>query len=343
MEYLVGGSDRLKDDGGCTLVSFRAVSGRHLVDVSFKECLDPSNRIHKAMSSQLSLGSMRPHGGESLAAAWRRFLDLHHHPLSQHGGWELRFAREVLTRVEGLTPGMVQPQYSFYDANGKRRYIDFAILEGNAARGDVVLIAVEVDGYDKTGTGTGPTRAAMADWLERQNALTQQGWRVLRFLNSEFAADPARAARMIAATLTDARAATAARAAVHARGSESTVASHETGTKSVPPTQKRYRILTATTAGATGMLILGLLPLPSTYYLLLRWAVTGAACVGVIQCATRRVSWGPVALLFLATIYNPIAPLYLGSRQVWRLLNLITAVVLVSVLAAIKEEDIGQS
>src|SRR5690606_34228481 len=60
-----------------------------------------------------------------------------------------------------------------------------AIVEGERVR-----IAIEVDGWDKAGRGQGMNKREMDDYLLRQNALSQQGWTVLRFLNSRVERDP---------------------------------------------------------------------------------------------------------------------------------------------------------
>jgi hypothetical protein len=79
--------------------------------------------------------------------------------------------------------------------------MDFAIVEEPFTH-----IALEVDGYDKSGTGNGMTRAEFAAWVARQAELTSQRWQVLRFANSQFMRDPVGSARFIELTLRETRA-----------------------------------------------------------------------------------------------------------------------------------------
>jgi hypothetical protein len=93
--------------------------------------------------------------------------------------YERRFVERVLTKVKGLDPRSVSPQYHFKDSDGRPRRVDFAIMEG-----DYVRVAIEVDGWDKTGRGAGMNPREFHDWSRRETSLEAQGWRVLRFANS---------------------------------------------------------------------------------------------------------------------------------------------------------------
>lgn len=101
--------------------------------------------------------------------------------------YEKLFVVKVLTPIHDLDLSTIQAQFSFKDADGKQRYCDFALMEGSDVR-----IAIEVDGYDKRGTGTGMTRQEFLDWQRRQAALTAQGWFVLRFANTDVRDEPHR-------------------------------------------------------------------------------------------------------------------------------------------------------
>lgn len=94
--------------------------------------------------------------------------------------WETMFVEKVLAHVAGIDFDFLHAQLPFKDADGNPRRCDFAILEG-----DDVRIAMEVDGYDKTGTGTGMTSNEFVDWQRREAALVSQGWRLLRFANTD--------------------------------------------------------------------------------------------------------------------------------------------------------------
>ena len=110
--------------------------------------------------------------------------------------YEIIFAEQVLPLVEGLQCDVVTPQYAFVDSDGKNRYCDFIIIESEAVR-----VAIEIDGYDKRGTGTGMSYADFLDWQRRQASLASQGWPVLLFANREVSDEPLRCARHISRLL----------------------------------------------------------------------------------------------------------------------------------------------
>lgn len=106
--------------------------------------------------------------------------------------YEKLFVVQVLSSIPDLDLAAVQPQFSFSDADGRQRYCDFVLMEGSDVR-----IAIEIDGYDKRGTGSGMTRADFLDWQRRQAALTAQGWFVLRFANTDVRDHPQRCQKHI--------------------------------------------------------------------------------------------------------------------------------------------------
>ncbi len=114
--------------------------------------------------------------------------------------YEGLFVRNVLSRVADLNVASLHVQHPFVDADGKPRRCDFAIIEG-----DDLKIALEVDGYDKKGTGAGMTRSEFVDWQRRQASLTSQGWIVLRFANTDVRDFPKNCAEHITLTLREAR------------------------------------------------------------------------------------------------------------------------------------------
>lgn len=93
--------------------------------------------------------------------------------------FEEMFFRNVLSRIPFDFNSLIA-QFRFKDFDGKTRYCDFVYQEGASIR-----IAIEVDGYDKRGTGTGMSQTDFVDWQRRQAALTAQGWYVLRFANTD--------------------------------------------------------------------------------------------------------------------------------------------------------------
>lgn len=114
--------------------------------------------------------------------------------------FERLFALHVLSLVPDIRYESLSLQLPFKDADGKQRYCDFAISEEGGVR-----IAIEIDGYDKRGAGTGMSHDDFIDWQRRQAALTTQGWRVLRFANRDVRDEPARCAGHLRALLEDER------------------------------------------------------------------------------------------------------------------------------------------
>jgi murein L,D-transpeptidase YcbB/YkuD len=114
--------------------------------------------------------------------------------------YEWTFANLILSRVSGLDPRLVAVQQAFKDLEGDDRRMDFSVVENN------VRVAIEVDGYNKVpGTTTGMTSDQFSEFLRRQNALSAQGWMVLRFANSDFTKNPGRCIRQIELALQQAR------------------------------------------------------------------------------------------------------------------------------------------
>ncbi len=110
--------------------------------------------------------------------------------------YEILFAENVLPLVAALSLDSIAVQYPFQDMDKKQRYCDFVIREN-----DDVRIAIEIDGYDKRGTGTGMSHSDFIDWQRRQSALTSQGWYVLRFANRDVRDNPQRCAEHISLLL----------------------------------------------------------------------------------------------------------------------------------------------
>jgi very-short-patch-repair endonuclease len=110
--------------------------------------------------------------------------------------YEELFVRNVLSRIPDFSFETLQAQMPFKDFNGTQRYCDFAFTEGPG-----IKIALEVDGWDKRGTGSGQTYNELDDWLERQNALVYEGWVPLRFSNRRVRDKPSKVVEHIVLTL----------------------------------------------------------------------------------------------------------------------------------------------
>ena len=129
---------------------------------------------------------------------WQEFLAKNRSKLSPY---EVKFVERVLSQVPGLDFATVQAQTPFTDGRGRRRRIDFTITQGEHVR-----IAIEVDGWDKTGSGTFMTRDEFDDWSRREVTMTSQRWLVLRFANRLVDRSPKSCARHIALVLKHAQA-----------------------------------------------------------------------------------------------------------------------------------------
>lgn len=64
------------------------------------------------------------------------------------------------------------------------------------------------------------------------------------------------------------------------------------------------------------MLFLSLGQWPYGYFILLRWIVTAGAIIVIINAFYNDIDWAKVLFIFIAILFNPIAPIYL-SREVW--------------------------
>lgn len=106
--------------------------------------------------------------------------------------YEKLFVKNVLSQVRNIDLSAVSTQFHFTDMDGRTRYCDFVLQEG-----EQIKIAIEIDGYDKRGTGSGMSRHDFVDWQRRQAALVSQGWFVLRFANTDVRDHPGRCRKHI--------------------------------------------------------------------------------------------------------------------------------------------------
>ena len=98
-------------------------------------------------------------------------------------GFEWNFARFVLMQVRGLNPNEVTPQRPFTANDGRTLHIDFAIERRD------LKIAIEVEGWDKTGSGQGKTKQEHDAFTRRIQSLSADGWTTLTVSNAQFMAD----------------------------------------------------------------------------------------------------------------------------------------------------------
>ena len=110
--------------------------------------------------------------------------------------YEWEFAKTVLRHVSGLPASRVIPQQPFVGENGQTLHVDFGI-EVNGHK-----IAVEVEGFDKTGSGMGKTMKEHNNWAARQRALETLGWKVIAITNKDFLTNPVKYQRIIENAMT---------------------------------------------------------------------------------------------------------------------------------------------
>jgi len=115
-------------------------------------------------------------------ADWKEWKKIYQNTI-RHSQFEWNFAIEVIPNVKGLKPSQVIPQHPFIGRDGREYHMDFAIIS------ERVNIAIELEGWDKTNTGTGKTKKEHDDFNRRIQDLTRLGWKVLTITNAQFMAD----------------------------------------------------------------------------------------------------------------------------------------------------------
>tara|TARA_Y100001935_G_C17170956_1_gene440208 strand:- start:137 stop:424 length:288 start_codon:yes stop_codon:yes gene_type:complete len=75
---------------------------------------------------------------------------------------------------------------------------------------------------------------------------------------------------------------------------------------------------------------IGLFPMPYGYYFLLRLVVFVCAVYFAIQLNSQSDTTLVWIFGFFALLYNPFIPIYLGSKSLWVIVNLITAGVFIA-------------
>ena len=102
----------------------------------------------------------------------------------RHTQFEWDFAIDVIPEVVGLKPSQVIPQHPFTGRDGREYHMDFAIIT------EKVKIAIELEGYDKTNSGTGKSKKEHDEFNLRIQHLTRLGWKILTITNAQFKRDP---------------------------------------------------------------------------------------------------------------------------------------------------------
>ena len=116
-------------------------------------------------------------------ADWREWKKLYKDTI-RHTQFEWDFAIDVIPEVVGLKPNQVIPQHPFTGRDGREYHMDFAIIT------EKVKIAIELEGYDKTNSGTGKSKEEHDAFNLRIQHLTRLGWKILTITNAQFKRDP---------------------------------------------------------------------------------------------------------------------------------------------------------
>ena len=130
-------------------------------------------------------------------SSWREWDKRWLKTITRSSGFEWNFAKKVIQRVPGLRPNSVTPQKAFVSNEGRELHMDFAIEV------DGVRIAIEVEGWDKTGEDRGKNKQEHDDFNRRVQSLQADGWRVMTVTNAQFMADPGFYASQIRIMLLD--------------------------------------------------------------------------------------------------------------------------------------------
>ncbi|MCG2621414.1 hypothetical protein LVY72_05725 [Arthrobacter sp. I2-34] len=89
------------------------------------------------------------------------------------------------------------------------------------------------------------------------------------------------------------------------------------------------------------LLVVAIAPMPLGYYTFLRWGVMIAAiAMCVIASRAGQAAW-LYALIPVAILFNPIAPVYL-TRPIWFVLDIMAAGVLAIAGSQIRRQETGQ-
>ena len=86
------------------------------------------------------------------------------------------------------------------------------------------------------------------------------------------------------------------------------------------------------------VLLIGLLPITGDYYILLRIVV---CLFGVVAftALTQDYNKEKIVFLVIAIVYNPIFPIYFGSKIIWIPINLVTIWFFWRLRAELREYD----
>jgi len=117
--------------------------------------------------------------------------------ITSQSPFEWNFAKDVIQRVPGLNPNQITPQQQFVGNDGVERHMDFAIQIGE------LKIAIEIEGWDKTGENRGKNKQEHDEFNRRIQSLAAIGWTVLPITNAQFMESPTTYVRQIEKMIMD--------------------------------------------------------------------------------------------------------------------------------------------
>ena len=75
-----------------------------------------------------------------------------------------------------------------------------------------------------------------------------------------------------------------------------------------------------------GLSFLAIANLPIGYYTFLRIAITVGAVYGIIKEYKGELNFWIISLGIVAILFNPVIPIHLGNKEIWRVINIICGI-----------------
>ncbi len=75
-----------------------------------------------------------------------------------------------------------------------------------------------------------------------------------------------------------------------------------------------------------GLSFLAIIDLPYGYYTFLRIAITSVAIYGIIKEYKGEFDFWIISFAIVAILFNPLIPVHLGDKDMWRVLNLVCGI-----------------
>lgn len=80
---------------------------------------------------------------------------------------------------------------------------------------------------------------------------------------------------------------------------------------------------------SSGLLLIALVNLPIGYYTLLRIIIT-IASIGIILVEIKNgINFWTIAFGLIAVLFNPLIPIYLNDKEIWKIIDIICAFIFI--------------